>query len=75
MPRSNTAKKSSRDKVRAFRARQRRKGLRLVQMWLPDTRTAAFKKEAHRQSLAVAQSPGEKDAMDFIASITDWPEN
>jgi hypothetical protein len=31
-----TRSKSSRDKVRAYRARMRAKGLRLVQMWVPD---------------------------------------
>ena len=30
--------KSSRDKVRAYRQRMRAKGLRLVQMWVPDTK-------------------------------------
>jgi hypothetical protein len=29
--------KSSREKVRAYRARMRAKGMRLVQMWVPDT--------------------------------------
>jgi hypothetical protein len=75
MPRSTIAKKSSRDKVRAFRTRQRRKGLRLVQMWLPDVNSPAFRKEAARQSRLVAASKGEKDAMDFIAAITDWPKD
>jgi len=32
--------KSSREKVRAYRERMRAKGLRLVQMWVPDTRKA-----------------------------------
>lgn len=31
--------KSSREKVRAYRERMRAKGLRLVQMWVPDART------------------------------------
>ena len=31
--------KSSRDKVRAYRKRMRAKGLRLVQIWVPDTKT------------------------------------
>jgi hypothetical protein len=31
--------KSSREKVRAYRERMRAKGLRLVQMWVPDTET------------------------------------
>lgn len=75
MPRSPAVKKSSRDKVRVHRARQRRKGLRLVQMWLPDVNSPAFRKEAARQSRLVAASEGEKDAMDFIESITDWPKD
>lgn len=33
-----TSPKSSREKVRVFRERMRAKGLRLVQLWLPDTR-------------------------------------
>jgi hypothetical protein len=75
MPRSSIVKKSSRDKVRAHRARLRQQGLRPVQMWLPDVNSPSFLKEAARQSRLVAASPGEKDTMDFIESITDWSED
>ena len=37
---------SSGDRTRAYRARLRRQGLRPVTLWLPDTRTAAFKEQA-----------------------------
>jgi len=47
--------KSSREKVRAYRQRMRAKGLRLVQMWVPDTRTPEFVAEAHRQSLRASR--------------------
>ena len=50
-PKKPPARKSSRDKVRAYRQRQRAKGLRLVQMWVPDTRTPEGASEADRQSL------------------------
>jgi hypothetical protein len=60
---------TSRDKVRAYRKRMRAKGLRLVQMWLPDTRTPEFAAEAHRASLAVANSPTEQEEQAFIDSI------
>jgi hypothetical protein len=63
--------KPSRDKVRAHRVRLRRQGLRPVQMWVVDTRSAAFRAEAHRQSLAVAKSAQERDDQDFIDSISD----
>ena len=69
---SNSGKKSSRDKVRAHRERLRRQGLRPIQIWVPDVRSPEFAREAHRQSLAVARSPQEKDDQAFIDSISDW---
>jgi hypothetical protein len=64
---------SSRDKVRAHRKRLRARGLRPIQVWVPDTRTAAFKVEARRQSLAVAQSPHARRDQDFIDAIALQP--
>jgi hypothetical protein len=64
---------SSRDKVRAHRKRLRARGLRPIQVWVPDTRTAVFKVEAHRQSLAVAQSPHARPDQDFIDAISLQP--
>ncbi len=61
----------SRDKVRTYRARMRARGLRPIQIWVPDTRTAAFRAEAHRQSLAVAQSELAREDQDFIDAISD----
>jgi hypothetical protein len=48
----------------------RARGLRPIQVWVPDTRTAAFKVEAHRQSLVVAQSPHAREDQDFIDTIS-----
>jgi Protein of unknown function (DUF3018) len=61
----------ARDKVRAYRERLRRQGLRPIQIWVPDVRSPAFKAQAHRQSLAVAQSPHAKDDQAFIDSVSD----
>jgi hypothetical protein len=63
--------KSSREKVRAHRERLRRKGMRPIQIWVPDVRSRAFAAEAHRQSLAVANSPHAKEDQDFIDAISD----
>jgi hypothetical protein len=49
--------RTSREKVEAHRARLRAKGLRPVQMWLPDTRSAEFAAEARRQCLLANSSP------------------
>ena len=67
-------KRGSRDKVRAYRARMRARGLRPVQIWVPDTRTATFRAEAHRQSLAVARSVRAREDQDFIDAIAESGE-
>ena len=68
---ARTQSKSSRDKVRAHRKRLRQQGLRPIQIWVPDMRSPAFAKEAHRQSLAVAKSPHAKPDQDFINAVSD----
>ncbi len=72
-PKTNR-KRASRDKVRSYRERMRARGLRPIQIWVPDTRTAAFRTEAHRQSLAVAQSARAREDQDFIDIISDSGE-
>jgi Protein of unknown function (DUF3018) len=63
--------RSSRDKVRAYRERLRRQGLRPIQIWVPDLRSPAFAAEARRQSLAVARSTHARDDQAFIDAISD----
>jgi len=63
---------SSREKVRAFRARKRALGMRLVQMWVPDTSSAKFRAEARRQCLIANQSPHAEDDQAFIDSIQEF---
>jgi len=63
--------KSSREKVKAHRARLRARGLRPIQIWAPDVRAASFRAEAHRQSLAVASSGSEADDQAFIDAASD----
>jgi hypothetical protein len=67
----STRSRPARDKVRAYRERMRRRGLRPIQIWVPDVRSPAFAAEAHRQSLAVANSPHEQEDQDFIEDISD----
>ncbi len=62
---------ATRRKVSEFRQRQREKGLRLVQIWVPDTRSPEFAEEARRQSRAVAMSSYEKDDQAFIDSVSE----
>lgn len=71
---STARSKSSRDKVQAHRARLREKGLRPIQIWVPDIRSASFRAAAHAQSLAVAQSRQADDDQAFIDAISDASE-
>ncbi len=64
-------KKSSAEKVRLYRERLRAKGLRPIQIWVPDTRSQAFIEQAHRQSVAVATSAQSASDQDFVDAISD----
>jgi hypothetical protein len=68
---SASSPKPSRVKVREHRKRLRKQGLRPVQIWAPDVRSAAFRKEAHRQSAAVAGSVQAFDDQAFIDAVSD----
>ena len=72
MPTTKSVK--SRDKVRAHRARLRRRGLRPIQIWVPDVRSRSFAREAHRQSLLVGNNNSfEREEQDFVDAVSEWP--
>jgi len=62
---------SGHKKMQDYRRRLRAAGLRPVQIWVPDTRSAHFVKEARRQSLLVSRQKSEQDTLDFIETIAD----
>ena len=66
-----TKRKTSRVKVREHRARLRRRGLRPIQIWVPDVRAPSFRSEAHRQCVAVAASAHARDDQAFIDAVSD----
>lgn len=66
-------KSKSRDRVRAHRVRLRRRGLRPIQIWVADVRSARFVREAHRQSALVAAAAGERDDQAFVDAVSEWP--
>jgi hypothetical protein len=68
------ASKPSRLKVRQHRERLRLQGLRPIQIWVPDVRAPSFRSEAHRQSLAVAESAHARDDQAFIDAISSWSD-
>ena len=58
------------DRVRDHRQRLRAQGLRPVQIWVPDVRSPEFAREAHRQSLAVADSEHAAADQEFIDAVS-----
>ncbi len=64
-----------RERVGEYRRRMRERGLRPVQVWVPDVRTEAFAAEARRQSLLIAGADADGDDQDFVEAIsTQWDE-
>ena len=64
--------KPSHVKVREHRQRLRARGLRPIQIWVPDVRSPSFRSEAHRQSAAIAASAHAREDQGLIDAISDW---
>ena len=63
---------AARKTVQRYRDRMRGSGLRLVQVWLPDTRAPGFVEECRRQSLAAKKIVrSERDAMAWVEALGD----
>ena len=63
-----------RSRVAAHRAQLRARGLRPIQIWVPDTRAPGFAEEARRQSLLIAAERNFDDMMDFIEREGPGPD-
>ncbi|MGI9129777.1 MAG: antitoxin MazE family protein [Roseomonas sp.] len=50
----------------AQRAQMRASGLRVIEIWVPDTHAPGFAEEARRQSLLIAAESDFDDIMGFI---------
>jgi hypothetical protein len=65
----------AKERMKGYRARKQASGLRLIQLWVPDTRSKRFAAECKRQSKIVSASPTEADDLAFIERVTDWDED
>jgi hypothetical protein len=61
---------ANRRKAREWRERMRAQGLRPLQLWVPDTRSAVFLAEARRQSRAAANSQHEREINAWLEDIS-----
>ncbi len=63
------------ERMKSYRVRQRAAGLRLVQLWVPDTRSPVFAAECRRQSALLRGDPAEMQALEFIAQAAAWTDD
>ena len=61
---------SSAERVANYRKRMREQGMRPIQLWVADVRAPGFSAEAHRQSVAVADSEYASDDQAFIDELS-----
>jgi len=63
------------ERVEAHRARMREQGFRLIQVWVPDVRSARFAAEAASQSASVAEADRHSDDQAFVEAVSaEWDE-
>lgn len=62
-------------RVSEYRRRMRARGLRPVQIWVPDVRSERFAQEAERQAALVARADEQSDDQEFVEAVTaPWDE-
>lgn len=59
------------ERVKRYRERLRERGLRPVQIWVPDTRRPGFATECRRQSELLKTDAHEKEVLDFLEEAAD----
>ncbi len=65
----------SKERMAVYRAKMRSKGMRSVQIWLPDTRSSQFIEEARRQSLIIASDKEDNNltiALEKSIDVEEW---
>ena len=71
------AKKPSNDgltKFQRYRLSKRRRGMKLLRVWVPDPSRPEFAREAQRQAELLRARPEQREALDFIAAAFAWPD-
>lgn len=63
------------ERMKKYRVRQRAAGLRLVQLWVPDTRSPVFAAECRRQSALLRGDAAETETLAFIGQAAAWSDD
>lgn len=63
------------ERMRGYRARKQAAGLRLIQLWVPDTRSRRFAAECRRQCRLLKGDAAESGALEFIERSGTWGDD
>jgi hypothetical protein len=66
---------SSTTRTAHYRANLRRRGLRPVQIWVPDTRAPGFAAEARRQCAQVNQTDRAERLMEWVEQVSMFDDD
>jgi len=76
-PRKAAKKKAATAAVDRYRTRMRKKGMRLVQIWVPDVNAPGFREECARQvALVNSMVEHEREVMEWVENVQaadEWP--
>jgi hypothetical protein len=61
-------------KFQRYRQNKKRRGMKLLRIWVPDPKAPGFRAEARRQAKLLRGAPEELEALRFIEVAGDWSE-
>lgn len=67
--------RSSRTRTQHYRDRLRQRGLRPVQIWVPDTRAPGFAAEIRRQCALINATDGDDDLMRWVEAVSAFDDD
>lgn len=74
----STSRKSASDsvsRVAAYRERMRARGLRPIQLWVPDVRGDEYRARIDREiAIIAAGDPAGDDVLEWMPQLYDWPD-
>jgi Protein of unknown function (DUF3018) len=60
-------------KFQRYRLAKSRNGMKLLRIWVPDTKRPEFAVEAARQGALLRGRADEREALGFISAAFEWP--
>ena len=62
------------EKFRRYRARLKARGLRQIQLWVPDTTNPHFQEKLKLQIKRIEDSKEDRESLTFIEQVADWSD-